>query len=198
MAIDKIKAKISISDEEFDALFPDDVRDHSNRHFTSVFLSQKVAEYLSNNEAIEILDVGSGTGKFCLVGASSNNAHYTGVEHRKYFVEIAQNIANKYVIPNARFIHADILSIDFRSYDAFYIFNPFLETYDLSAQMDQSVDLKESDYDVFKTYVHDQLAAKNIGTRLATYWTPENQIPDSYELKKSLFGDTLRFWKKVK
>jgi predicted RNA methylase len=197
MAIDKLRAKISISDEEFDAIYPEDVRDHSNRHFTSVFLSQKAAQYLANGEEKEILDIGSGTGKFCLVGATCTNAHYTGVEHRKYLSEIAQECANTFVVPNVSFINANILDIDFKTFDAFYIFNPFLETHDKSARIDQSVSIKSSDFDVFRNYVYKELAKKDIGTRLATYWTADNQIPDSFELKGSFFGDTLRFWEKT-
>ncbi|MEY3237708.1 MAG: hypothetical protein RI883_1809, partial [Bacteroidota bacterium] len=63
--------------------------------------------------------------------------------------------------------------------------------------IDQSVSIKSSDFDVFRNYVYKELAKKDIGTRLATYWTADNQIPDSFELKGSFFGDTLRFWEKT-
>lgn len=198
MVIEKLKAKESVSDEEFDAIFPEEVRDFSNRHYTSVYISQRAAEFLAVKEDIQILDIGSGTGKFCLVGAICTNAHFTGVEYRKYQSEIAKECADRYAITNVSFVHANILDINFKEFDAFYIFNPFLENIDTSARMDQLKDGKESDYEVFKKYVHDQLEKKKIGTRLATYWTALNQIPDSYELKKSILGDTLKFWEKVK
>lgn len=198
MVIEKLKAKESVSDEEFDAIFPEEVRDFSNRHYTSVYISQRAAEFLAVKEDIQILDIGSGTGKFCLVGAICTNAHFTGVEYRKYQSEIAKECADRYAITNVSFVHANILDINFEEFDAFYIFNPFLENIDTSARMDQLMDGKESDYEVFKKYVHDQLEKKKIGTRLATYWTALNQIPDSYELKKSILGDTLKFWEKVK
>ena len=102
------------------------------------------------------------------------------------------------MIPNVSFINANILNIDFKTFDAFYIFNPFLETHDKSARMDHSVSISDGDYDVFTTYVRNELAKKEIGTRLATYWTAENQIPESFEMKGSFFGDTLRFWEKIK
>lgn len=198
MVIEKLRAKESVSDEEFDAIFPEEVRDFSNRHYTSVYISQRAAEFLAIKEDIQILDIGSGTGKFCIVGAICTNAHYTGVEYRKYQSEIAKECADRYAITNVSFIHANILDVKFDQFDAFYIFNPFLENIDTSARMDQLIDGKESDYDVFKRYVHDQLDSKKIGTRLATYWTALNQVPDSYELKKSILGDTLKFWEKVK
>lgn len=198
MPINKLKQKISVNDEEFDSIFPEEVREHSNRHFTSVFLSQKAAEYLATSEDIRILDIGSGTGKFCLVGALYTDAHFTGVEYRKYQSEIASDCARIYKIPNANFLNANILDIDFADYDAFYIFNPFLENIDSSARMDTLINSKEGDYETFRKYVHDQLDKKPIGTRLASYFTNVSQIPESFELKSSMFGDTLRFWEKVK
>jgi len=198
MVFEKLKAKESVSDEEFDAIFPEEVRDYSNRHYTSVYISQRAAKYLAVKEDIQILDIGSGTGKFCLVGAICTNAHFTGVEFRKYQSEIAKECADRYAITNVSFVHANILDINFDEFDAFYIFNPFLENIDTSARMDQLMDGKESDYEVFKKYVHDQLEKKKIGTRLATYWTALSQVPESYELKKSILGDTLKFWEKVR
>lgn len=198
MVFEKLRAKESVSDEEFDAIYPEEVRDFSNRHYTSVYISQRAAEFLAVKEDIQILDIGSGTGKFCLVGAICTNAHFTGVEYRKYQSEIAKECADRFAITNVSFIYANILDIKFDQFDAFYIFNPFLENIDTSARMDQLMDGKESDYEVFKKYVFDQLDKKGVGTRLATYWTALNQIPDSYELKKSILGDTLKFWEKVK
>jgi len=197
MALEKLKRKGTISDEEFDSIFPEEVREHSNRHYSSVFISQKAAEYLAEGDNMHILDIGSGTGKFCLVGASCTDAHFTGIEYRKYQSDIARECADRYAITNASFVNANILDLDFGAFDAFYIFNPFLENIDPSARMDQLVNAKKDDYEVFRSYVYDQLNNKKIGTRLATYWTNQNQVPYSYEMKKSMFGDTLKFWEKV-
>lgn len=198
MPINKLREKISISDEEFDALFPEDMWEHSNRHFTSVFLSQKAAIYLANDQNIKILDIGSGTGKFCLVGATCTNSHFTGVEYRKNQSDIAHEVAERFKIPNVRFINANILDISFKDYNAFYMFNPFLENLDTTARMDQTKNSKKEDYELFRSYVFEQLAQKEIGTRLATYYISQNQIPDSFELKASSFGDTLKFWEKIR
>lgn len=198
MPINKLREKISISDEEFDTIFPEEMWEHSNRHFTSVFLSQKAAAYLAADENTRILDIGSGTGKFCLVGAICTNSHFTGVEYRKNQSDIALEVAERFRIPNVRFINANILDINFKDYNAFYMFNPFLENLDTSARMDQTKNSKKEDYELFRSYVFQQLASKDIGTRLATYYISQNQIPDSFELKSSSFGDTLKFWEKIK
>jgi hypothetical protein len=90
------------------------------------------------------------------------------------------------------------VDINFDQFDAFYIFNPFLENIDISARMDQLFETNETDYERFKNDVHNKLEKKKIGTRLATYWIDIDQVPKSYELKKSILGDTLKFWEKVK
>jgi len=198
MAIDKLRANISVSDEEFDSIFPEEVREFSNRHYTSVYISQRAAAFLAVKENVQILDIGSGTGKFCLVGAACTNAHFTGVEYRKYQNQIAQMCADRFALANVSFVYSNILDVDFEQFDAFYIFNPFLENIDRSAQMDQLIDSKNSDYEIFRQYVHDQLEKKKVGTRIVSYYNASGQIPDSYELKKSSFGGTLHFWEKAK
>jgi predicted RNA methylase len=193
----KLKNKVAVFDEEFDLIFPEDVREHSNRHFTSVFIAQQAAAFLTEEGAKTILDIGSGTGKFCLVASATSKAHYTGVEHRTHHVEIGNDCAKRYGLLNCKFIADDILNVDFSNYDAFYIFNPFLEAKDPTAQMDQVVKVGLKDYDEFSNYVYQQFDSLRIGTRIASYWTSKTQIPPSYELVKSAFGDTLTFWRKI-
>lgn len=199
MPINKVKASLGtvISDEEFDAMFPEPLRVHSNRHYTSVFIAQRATAFLTENNRKRILDIGAGTGKFCLVGALHSTAHFTGVEYRKELSDAAQDCAKRYNIENVSFICANILDLDFSEYDAFYMFNPFLEHRDDTAKIDDAVSFYATAYEQFKEHVFQQLDKKKIGTRLVTYWTPLEQIPTSYSLKNSLFGDTLRCWEKI-
>jgi SAM-dependent methyltransferase len=194
----KLKNKVAVFDEEFDAIFPEDVREHSNRHFTSVFIAQQATDFLIEGGAKSILDIGSGTGKYCLVASAISKAQYTGVEHRPYQVEIGNDCAKRFGLTNCNFISDTILNIDFSEYDAFYIFNPFLEAKDPSAKMDQLVKVGLKEYDLFSDYVYHQFDSLKIGTRIASYWTSKTQFPPSYEMVKSAFGDTLTFWVKIK
>ncbi len=194
----KLRNKVAVFDEEFDTIFPVDVREHSNRHFTSVFIAQQASAFLTDDGATKILDIGSGTGKFCLVASATSKAHFTGVEHRAYQVEIGNSCAQRFGLNNCNFIADNILNIDFSNYDAFYIFNPFLEAKDPTAQMDQAVKVGLKEYDTFSNYVYQQFESLKIGTRIASYWTSKTQFPQSYELVKSSFGDTLTFWIKTK
>jgi SAM-dependent methyltransferase len=197
MVIEKLRGKFSVNDEDFDMLFPEDVREYSNRHYTSVFLAQKAAEFLVRDENDKILDIGSGTGKFCIVGALTTHGHFTGVEYRKYQSEIARNVAQNNSISNVAFIHANILDVPFDEFTGFYMFNPFLEQIDRTAKMDGLIKDNAENYVIFNEYVQSELIKKNIGTRLATYYVPKKLIPDSYKLVASHFGDVLCFYQKV-
>lgn len=195
--IDKFRRNVTVFDDDFDMIFPEDVREYSNRHYTSVFLAQKAAEFLVQDKNDTILDIGSGTGKFCLVGALTTHGHFTGVEYRKYQSDIARNVAQNYSISNVEFIHANILDVPFDEFTGFYMFNPFLEQIDRTAKMDGLIKDDIENYTLFNEYVQSELMKKEIGTRLVSYYVPIIQIPDCFQQVDSFFGGTFCFWEKV-
>ena len=196
--INKFKGNETVFDDEFDAIFPEEVRAHSDRHFTSVFIAQKAAQFLVSTKRDRILDIGAGTGKFCLVAALSNDAHFTGVEYRKNQHQISLNCAQHLKVKNATFLHSNILDIPFDDFTGFYMFNPFLEQIDGTAKMDNSIDEKTGNYSLFNNYVKAELEKKPIGTRLVTYYVPQIQVSNDYELVEKCFGDTLKFYMKIR
>ena len=78
----KLKNLHDLTDEEFDLIFPLEIRRKSATHFTPIKIAKAAAQFLATEPNIRILDVGSGAGKFCFVGALTTNAHFTGVEQR--------------------------------------------------------------------------------------------------------------------
>jgi SAM-dependent methyltransferase len=197
MPLDELKKNGTISDDDFDAIFPVAYRVHSNRHFTSVYIAQRAITFLESNYAKSILDIGSATGKFCLVGGATTKLNYTGIEYREDQVRIANSCAKKFNLTNVSFKYANILEIQFDQFDGFYMFNPFLENIDLSANMDGIKDNSPKESLQYIQHVKTELSLKPIGTPLVTYWTPVDQIPLSFKLQHSIFGDTLKFWLKV-
>jgi SAM-dependent methyltransferase len=187
----------SVTDEAFDALLSQEFHEHSNRHFTSIFIAQKAIAFLTEDSDAKILDIGSGTGKFCLIGAVTAKNEFTGVEYRPKFVDAANSLSTAARINNARFFCDDILNIDFADFDNFYMFNPFLEHKDPSAKMDLEVAGLSQEYEVFRKYVHDQFSKMPVGTRVATYYVGKDQFPESYQLVAGFYGGTLCFWEKV-
>jgi tRNA A58 N-methylase Trm61 len=199
MPLNELKQNGTIYDETFDLIFPAAYRLHSNRHFTSVYIAQRAVQFLSEHGASTILDIGSATGKFCLVAAVSKpKMHFTGVEYRADQVDVAKACAHQFEIENVSFKCSNIIDVSFASFNGFYMFNPFLENKDASANMDGEKLNSDETSNQFIAHVIEELDHKSIGTPLVTYWTPIEQIPSSYELQQAIFGDTLKFWLKVK
>ncbi len=192
----KIRSKEDVPDEDFDDMFPPEFRTHSNQHFTSIFIAKTAAQYLCFTEHEQILDVGSGIGKFCIVGALQNNARFTGVEMRKNFVEAGNTFIRDHGISNVHFINDNILNVSFKGFKGVYLFNPFFELLDNKSCIDDQLASNKNAYDSYFNHVFTELENMNAGTRLVAYYTPEEQIPTNFHKVQSLFGDTLRFYEK--
>lgn len=185
-----------ISDKEFDKIYKSKIRVASAIHFTPIEVANLASEYLVNNPKIRILDIGSGGGKFCLLGASSTTGIFTGVEMRQTFHEEAVKIANESGLNNIHFICSNITEIAFNDYDAFYIFNPFQENISVLDRINDEIPLNRALYEEYSAYVENQLDLKPSGTRIATYFSYRKEIPSSYQKVASHFGDKLVFWEK--
>jgi hypothetical protein len=58
------------SDTEFHALYPLSIQALARYHWTPLSVAQKAATFLAGEGNVNILDIGSGVGKFCLAAAS--------------------------------------------------------------------------------------------------------------------------------
>lgn len=197
MIFEYLKLNINVEDEEFNVIYPEWVRTLAKRHWTPLDIAKKAAEYLVDKPGTRVLDIGSGPGKFCMAGAVFTKGHFTGVEQRYGLVELSKRLSRCYRIQNIDFIHANITSIKFKEYDAFYFYNSFHENIDLTAKIDDTVDPSAELYNLYHLYVYDQLALAPKGTKLATYWSTIKEIPSSYQLKHSFNGGLLMFWEKI-
>ncbi|WP_156345187.1 methyltransferase domain-containing protein [Verrucomicrobium spinosum] len=182
------------TDAEFDLLLPKPFQDLSQRHWTPVAVAHEAARFLADRPGDRVLDVGCGPGKFCAVGASATQGHFIGVEQRGNLVRIAQSLLQHFQIPRATIVQGNIVDFDFGQFDAFYLFNPFQENSLPSYGIDSSVTLDPRLYDLYTAHVYRQLSAVPLGTRVATYWGDQEEIPDSYDCVGSQFDDRLRFW----
>jgi len=194
----KIATNQHITDNEFDEIFQNEIKSTSEIHFTPVEVCIVAARYLAEVAGTRVLDIGSGAGKFCFVGASCTDGFFVGVELRRSFSEAASQIYTKNHLSNVQFIHANITDIDFSDYDAFYIFNAFHENITISERINDDIPLNRDFYYKYSMYVKEQLDSKPSGTRLVTYFSFGKEIPDSYEIKFSAFNGKLKFWEKGK
>jgi len=195
MIFKALKLKNTVDDSAFDALYPEWIQKLAERHWTPVQIALLAADYLADKPQKKILDIGSGAGKFCLVGALSTEGRFYGIEQRESLIKLSREIAVKNNIDNVEFIHSNINEVSFACYDAFYFYNSFFENLDGSYPIDKTIKRKSELYYSYSAYVKKQLAETSAGTRLVTFWSNRDEIPESFDLDFS-YGGVLHFWKK--
>jgi hypothetical protein len=94
-------------------------------------------------------------------------------------------------------IYENIREIKFEAFDAIYFFNAFYENIVQSAPIDNSVELDKMLYVAYSWYMRKQLDAMPVGTRLATYFSYLDEVPDSYEIQCVDFDNKLKMWVKT-
>jgi SAM-dependent methyltransferase len=115
------------SDLHFDEVYEERIRLLSEQHWTPVAVAARAATLLTQVGATRILDVGSGAGKFCIVGALWTGAEYVGVERRGSLVQVARQAASQMGASRATFIHSNVDSFSFDGFSGIYLYNPFFE-----------------------------------------------------------------------
>nr|WP_321229684.1 methyltransferase domain-containing protein [uncultured Psychroserpens sp.] len=196
MIFKNLQLNIEINDHLFNTLYPLRIKKLSERHWTSVEVAKLAADYLVDKPNCKVLDIGSGAGKFCLIGASTTKGRFYGVEQRDSLVKLSQKIAKTNNVNNVEFIHSNITQISFSDYNAFYFYNPFYENIDDSLLIDNKVIIDEKLYFSYSEYVENQLKNTPVGTRLVTYWSMWSEIPEGFDLEFTAYNGKLNFWEK--
>lgn len=187
----------AIPDEVFDAFLPPHIRRLSARHWTPVDVAVRAVELLVVRGGMKILDIGSGAGKFCLVGALCSDAIFVGVEQRPHLVELAAHLQRWLRIDRARFIHGNVAWMDWREYDGFYFFNPFFENVsDGLTHIDDTIELsarRRLEY-IMATYA--RLLEARPGARVVTYHGFGGIMPNCYRKvhEEPAGTDVLELW----
>lgn len=194
MLIKALKLNVAIKDEEFDKIYPPSVRQKSKIHWTPVEVAKIAARLLVDRPGVKVLDAGSGAGKFCMVGAALTEGVFTGIEQREYLANLSNLLFRKYGLTNARVIYTNITSVDFKLYDAFYFFNPFMENIYQFLRIDDTVCLSHDSYKEYMLYVYKQLMELPDGTKVVTYCSNGLKIPLDYCKKASYANGLLDFW----
>ena len=184
----------SIEDEKFELIYPRSIRELSSTFWTSVAVAAEAAKLLVTTPGIRVLDIGSGVGKFCLIGASLTEGRFTGVEQRSDLVASARQATKDLGFADVEFIHGNVTDIDFSTYDAFYLFNPFEENLFDGHKIDRAVPLSPDLFKRYTSHVSAQLGARTIGTRVVTYMGYADDIPACYSCEEAHFDDDLKLW----
>lgn len=186
------------SDEQFDQLYPLSIQALTRRHWTSLNVARKATNFLAAENNVKILDIGSGVGKFCLTAAYYKpQAFYYGIEQRKSLIKNAEIAKDILQIENVNFFNGNFTMLDFKNYDHFYFYNAFYENLAGTDKIDDSIDYSGELYNYYNRYLFKLLEQKPAGTRLATFHSLEDEIPQSYHEVGSEFDNLLKFWIKV-
>lgn len=192
----KEKSKINQNDTAFDNALKKSVQGHSYIHWTPIEVIQTAVDWLGTGSENQILDIGSGVGKFCIIGAMNSRAHFTGVETRKNLVDEAIGLKKELNLSNVDFIHSDIKEIDFKNFTSFYFYNPFCEHMAISGSIDDQIKFDEEAYYFYQDFVVDQLKQTPKGTKLVMYCSPDLDISIDFDLKDMYFEGLLQLWVK--
>ncbi len=190
--------RIHSAEEAFDRLLPKRLR-KAARFWTAGVVVELGARWLEAEGARSVLDVGSGVGKFCTLGALSTGLHFCGVEHRADLVSIARSAAQSMGADNVSFVHARFPELDPCAFDALYFYNPFQENFSMRRdQLDQEVELHPSRFERDMSAAERMLKDMPVGSLLLTFYQFGGRIPLGYSLLRAArhHGSILRLWRK--
>lgn len=195
MIFEYLKSGLNVADEAFNSIYPVHINKFARSHWTPIRVAKVAARFLAATPDARVLDIGSGAGKFCMIGSVFTKGHFTGVEQRESLYEISNRLLQCYRLPNVKFIYTNIMNVKFNEYDAFYYFNSFYENIERSKAIDNTVEVETRLYGLYSEYMLEQLSCMPIGTRLATYWSDE--VPRGYKIQSEKFEGLLKMWVKT-
>jgi len=197
MIFKRLKMGKQVDDQYFDTMYSKPLREASEFHFTPVEIAKFAARELVEHAGTKVLDIGSGAGKFCLVGAACTEGCFIGVEQRENLSDLAEQLAERYAVTNVKFLHGNVADVEFQDYDAFYFFNAFYENITPAEAIDSSIGLQRRLYDDYSLAVREKLNTMPLGTKLVTYFSYSDEVPDTYQVKLKEFDGRLKLWEKV-
>jgi SAM-dependent methyltransferase len=161
-------------------------------------VAEKAAAFLAVSDDVKVLDIGSGSGKFCLVAAHLHpQTLFYGIEQRRGLVSLSQELAKKLELENVIFLCDNITKADLSKYDHFYFYNAFYENIAGTQKIDNDIIYSEELYNYYNRYLYKQLDKKPAGTRLVTYHSFGKEVPKGFEIVHTDYNEYLKFWIKV-
>ncbi len=197
--LSSVRVGCAVTDDEFDRIYPDWVRRASDMHWTPYQVARRAAELLVVDATTRVLDVGSGAGKFCLIGGLATQGLFFGVEQRACLLQTAERAAQRCGATRVQFIHGNMETIDWGRFDAFYLYNPFYEhVVDVEPRIEEPI---ERAPELFTRYVAStgaKLHSAPVGTRVVTYQGYGGEMPAGYRrlVRESFDGHYLELWRK--
>jgi hypothetical protein len=187
-------------DHTFDRFLPEPLRVVSPQYWSPLAVAKRAAEWLDDVGVHNVVDIGSGAGKFCVAGALFGRCHFIGLEQRVFLVDSARALARLFdVNDRVRFVRGALGAVPAPVADAYYLFNPFGQYWF------EADDMVQTNVEFGNERLADDVAAAEqllrrapVRTWLLTYNGFGGRVPDGYELLRvdwELPG-VLRLWRK--
>jgi SAM-dependent methyltransferase len=194
----QLQAGGPVPDARFDRLLGPELQRLATLHFTPIEVGRRAAAFLTAAGATEVADLGAGAGKFCLVGAATTSARFTGIEQRPGLVAVARVLARRMgLAERAQFVEGDLRTVPLRRFQAFYVYDPFAE---VEASPDERLDpcLPVTDRAGGVSALLDRLSSAPAGTRVAIFCGLSGRRPAHYRQvgaeAMNARGDTLELF----
>jgi SAM-dependent methyltransferase len=195
----RLRAGRGASDEAFDQVYSPQQQWVSPNHWTPVAVAARAAELLTAGGRQLVLDIGSGVGKFCIVGALTTKAVFAGIEQRPGLVAAARTAAARYGAHQAVFFEGDFTGVDFGCFDAFYLYNPFQEQLRSHIPpIDRTIELSARRFRRHLACLRRKLGEARTGARVLTFCGHGGPLPPGFRVIRSepAGSDSLLLWQR--
>lgn len=188
------------SDRIFDRFLPHDLRLVSGQHWTPLVVALRVAEWLDLVGIRDVVDLGSGAGKFCVAAAIASRCSFRGIEQRPRFVKAARALAHLFGVENrVQFLQGTLSRDTIPAADAYYLYNPFGENlFGSDEHLGEDVELSPERYQRDIALVEGFFEEAPVGTYVIKYNGFGGRMPPSYEevhVDREM-PNVLRMWRK--
>lgn len=174
-------------DRDFDRFLPKRLRAASPQYWTPLRATTRAASWFDSLGVKKVVDIGSGTGKFCIASALQCKAEFVGVEQRAELVATARVVSQLYGVERrVSFLHETFGEVAPPEADAYYLFNPFEENvFGFRTWLDDSVEHSGARFERELQVTWSWLAAARPDTYVVTYNGFGRKLPASYELLRA-------------
>lgn len=195
---DAKEAGAVLHDADFDRHLPPAIRAASAAHWTPSACVAQVMAWARELGVRRIVDIGSGCGKFCILGALASDAYFIGIERRRHLVSVARALAGHFSVEDrVEFREGDLLSARVPTADLYYLYNPFFEsTLPVGLRIDAAVPFSEARREEEILTVQTLLHAAPSGTHLVTNCGFGGHIPPTFSLLRRDEDLYLKLWRK--
>jgi hypothetical protein len=172
-----------LADAHFDRYLTANLRAISAQSWSPLEVAARASQWFTELRIKNVVDIGSGVGKFCIAAALGSRCRFVGVERHSYLVEVASNLSRLFSVEHqVEFISGVFGEMPLPKAECYYLFNPFGDNlFDLGDGLHEDPDASQARYlrEVEQTEL--LLRALPAGAYVLTYNGFGGTLPDDFE-----------------